>query len=280
MSSRMRLAIKNRKFQFCLVVVVAFIVVAVVGPYFTADPNEFVGPRYQPPSSKYPLGTDALGRDVLAQLVMGLRNSLWVAVLAGIFGMIIALVIGGFGAYAGGFLDEGLNTLSNLFLVLPTIPILIILSVLFEYRTLFLVAGIISLTNWPGSARAIRAQVLSLKRRNMVKLARLSGKGKIRIIFEEIFPNMLSYIFILFCGMLGGAMISEAGISLIGLGPTTTVTLGLMLHRAIVNQALYMKAWWWLIPPGLLLVSFTAALIVMGSVIDELLNPKMIPKYE
>jgi peptide/nickel transport system permease protein len=198
-----------------------------------------------------------------------------VGFLAGIIGLLIAFTVGGFSAYIGGLADETINTISNVFLVLPVIPILIILSVSLKERSLFTVAGFIGLIIWAGAARSLRSQVLSLKERNFVNLARISGKGTTSIIFKEIFPNMLSYVFISFCGMFGGAIMAEAGISLIGLGPTTLATLGSMLHWSIALQAIHIGVWWWFVPPGIVLISFTGALLAMGSVIDDVLNPKL-----
>jgi len=274
-SSRMELLARNRGFQLCLGVVLFIVAVGVIGPYLTLDPTKRTGGRYEPPSSAHLLGTDVLGEDVLAQLVTGIRNSLMVGFLAGLMGLAIAFAVGGLSGFIGGTLDETVNTITNVFLVLPIIPILIILSASLAKRSLFTVAGFIGLIIWAGAARSLRSQVMSLKERNFVSLARISGKGTINIILKEIFPNMLSYVFISFCGMFGGAIMAEAGISLIGLGPTEISTLGSMLHWSIMMQAIHIGVWWWFIPPGIVLISFTGALLATGSVIDDVLNPKL-----
>jgi peptide/nickel transport system permease protein len=271
----MEMLAKNRTFQLCLGVVLLIVAVGVVGPYLTLNPNKSTGSRYEPPSSAHILGCDVFGQDVLAQLVTGIRNSLMVGFLAGLIGLLIAFAVGGFSAYIGGLTDETVNTFTNVFLILPVIPILIILSASLKQRSLYTVAGFIGLILWAGSARALRSQVLSLKERNFVNLARISGKGRTSIIFKEIFPNMLSYVFISFCGMFGGAIMAEAGISLIGLGPTTVATLGSMLYWSIQTQCIYIGVWWWFVPPGIVLISFTGALLAIGSVIDDVLNPKL-----
>jgi peptide/nickel transport system permease protein len=161
------------------------------------------------------------------------------------------------------------------FLTLPLIPILVVLSVLFKQRSLFLIAFIISIVTWPGAARALRSQVLSLKERGFVDLARVSGKGSLRILFGEIFPNMLAYVFIQFVGMIGSAIVIEAGISLIGLGPGNIATLGSMLYWSIIAHAIHLGAWWWFIPPGLIILLFTGSMFMIGSVMDDVLNPKL-----
>lgn len=275
MSSKVELLAKNIKFQIVLAIIVFVIIVGVIGPFFTMDPKEYTGAQYESPSWNHKLGTDVFGRDIWAQLIHGIRNSLIVGFTAGLIALVIAFVIGGIGAYVGGLIDEILNFTSNVFLVLPIVPILIILSLLVRERSFFLVASIIAVTGWPGTARAIRSQILSLKEREFVDLARISGKSNIEILFTEIFPNMLAYVFIQFCGMVGGAIMSEAGISLIGLGPTTEFTLGSILHWSIACHAITMGIWYWFVPPGLVLIIFAGSLISLGTVIDDVLNPKL-----
>lgn len=279
MPGRLELLANNSGFGIALGVVIFIILLGVIGPFFTLNPDDWNPPhggkRYEEPSWDHKLGTDSFGYDVWAQTIYGIRHSLMVGVIAGLVGLIIAFLMGGIGGYSGGLFDEGLNIVSNVFLTLPMIPILIVLAVFFERRSLLLVAFIIAILIWPGAARAIRSQVLSLKERNFVDLAKITGKGSSSILFIEIFPNMFAYIFIQFCTMLGGAIVMEAGISLIGLGPTNVVTLGSMLHWSIANQAIHMSVWWWFLPPGIIVLFFTGSMIMMGSVIDDVLNPKL-----
>lgn len=273
--TRLKTIIKNRRFQACASIVLAIILIGAIGPFFTVNPRKFVGTKYEAPSWEHLLGTDNMGRDVWAQLIHGTRYSLIVGFSAGLIGLAIAFVIGGFSGYLGGMKGEPLNLLANVFLVIPTVPLLIVISSLFKARSLFLVAGIIAIISWPGTSRSLRAQILSLKERDFVNLARISGKSNLEIIVKEIFPNMLSYTFIMFCFMLGGAVMAEAGISLIGLGPSGIVTLGSMLHWSIINYAVGIGVWWWFVPPGILLIMFTGSLFMLSAVIDESLNPKL-----
>ena len=280
MVNKIKSLAKNRRFQFCLAIIVSIMAIGVVGPFLTVDPYDYVAKGFQPPSSEFILGADRCGRDNFARLVLGMRNSILVGSIAGTLAVLIALVAGGLGGYTGGILDDVLNGIANIFLVIPAVPILILLSVIVGYRSFLFVAVVISITSWAGQARAIRSQVLSLKRERMVDLARLSGKSNINILFKEIFPNMLSYILILFCGGIGIAMLAESGVSLIGLGPSEGVTLGSLFHEAIVDGAL-LRGWWWsFIPPGLLLLTFTSTMIIASSTMDEIVNPKMVPRYE
>lgn len=275
MPGRLELLAENTKFQTTLLMVVFIIVVGVTGPYFTQDPGDSSGMRFEYPSWEHKMGTDSFGYDVWAKIASGTRNSLIVGFTAGLISLVIAFVIGGIGSYRGGLADEGLNLTSNVFLTLPMIPMLIVFTVLFEHRSLYLVAFIIAIFQWPGTARSIRSQVLSLKKRNFVDLAKVSGKGDANILFLEIFPNMLSYVFISFCGIVGSAIVMEAGISLLGLGPTTTTTLGSMLHWSIMTQAAQQGVWWWFVPPGVIVMVFTGSIITIGSVMDDVLNPRL-----
>ena len=275
MPGRMEILAKNTRFQVASAVVIFIITVGIIGPFFTMNPNKYIGGKFESPSLDHKLGCDLFGQDVWARLVLGIRHSLVVGFVAGSIALLIAFIMGGVGAYKGGLVDDVSNLLSNVFLTIPVVPVLIVLSVLFGHRSLYLVSAIIAIIQWPGTARALRSQVLSLKGREFVDLARVLGKGDSRILFGEIFPNMLAYVFIQFVGMIGSAIVMEAGISLLGLGPTWVVTLGNMLHWAIQNQGVFMGIWWWFIPPGVVILLFTGSMIMIGSVIDDVLNPRL-----
>jgi peptide/nickel transport system permease protein len=262
--------LKNKKFVACGIVVLAIAILAVVGPFFTLNPYDFTGRQFELPSLKHLLGTDVMGRDIFAQLLVGIQNSMKVGIIAGGISLLIAIAIGGFSGYTRGLSGESFNALINIFLVIPTIPLLILLSALMVERSLELVALFIGLiTGWPGTARAIRAQVLSLREKEFVNLAIATGKKNVSIIFGEVFPIMTSYIFLQFCGAFASGMLAEAGISLLGLGPANVATLGMMLHKAIMAQSLLIGIWWWFLPPGLVLVLLTSCLFTMSSLMDE-----------
>lgn len=277
MPNRIELLAKNKSFHIAAGIALFIILVGILGPMFTRNPEAFSGDRYESPNMEFKLGTDHLGRDIWARMIHGIRNSLLIGFTAGGIGIIIAIIMGGVGAYIGGLTDEGVNLVTNVFLVIPMIPLLILLSVLFAggSRTIWTLSMIIAIVSWPGASRAIRSQVLSLKERNFIELATVSGKGDSTILVKEIFPNMLAYIFIQFCNAFGGAVMAEAGIGLIGLGPSDTPTIGTILHFAISNTAHLQGIWWWFIPPGVVLIIFTTFLLVFGSILDDVLNPKL-----
>lgn len=266
----MKILLQNKKFAACSVITLALVLLGLIGPYFTYDPLDYVGRMYEPPSLKHLCGTDIFGRDIFAQLVYGLRNSLLVGVLAGAFSLIIAMAIGGISGYVHGLIGEAFNALINIFLVLPTIPLLIFFSALIRMRSIVLVALFIAfISGWPGSARALRAMVLSLREKEFINLAIITGKKTRHIIFGEIFSNMIAYIFLQFCGACASAILAEAGISLLGLGPTDVPTLGMMLHWAMKSLSLQIGVWWWFFPPGLVLVLLIACLYTMSSTMPE-----------
>lgn len=265
-----KLLLKSKKLFISVVIVLLFTLIGIFGPFFVVDPLEFVGAMYEPPSWIHPLGTDVYGRDVFAQLVHGIHNTIIVGAIAGAVGLLIAIIMGGFSGYIGGLAGESINALANVFLVLPSVPLLIVLSALVKQRSLFLVAIFIAIiTSWPGVTRAIRAQVMSLREKEFVNLARITGKKGRQIIFGEIFSNMVAYISLQFCGAFASAILTEAGLSLLGLGPNTVVTLGMMLHWSIVSETQMLGIWWWFIPPGLVLTVLSAALYTISSVIEE-----------
>lgn len=265
----------NRKFTISLGILLLIVALAVVGPIVTVDPLSFVGIPFERPSSQFILGTDSFGRDIFAQLCTGLRTSLILGIVAGGIATGIALLIGGLGTYKGGLIDEGANFLVNLIMVFPMLPVLLILSAVFEVRSLWLVGTMIAITSWPWAARCMRSQVLSLKERGFVDLARISGMTNTEIVIKEILPNLLAYAFMVFVVLTGGAVVAEAGISMIGLGPTDAVSLGQMLHWALLNESTRLGIWWWFIPPGLILTIFTVSLLVIHSAMDEVFNPKL-----
>jgi len=260
-----RTLFRNKKIAVCSIIVLIFAFIGIFGPFFVVDPMEFSGYPLEPPSLAHPLGTDIFGRDLFSWLVYGIRNSMIVGAIAGGISLLIAITMGGLSGYLRGLVGEFFNAIINIFLVIPVVPLLIILSTLAKERSLLLVALFIGcVTAWPGAARAIRAQVLSLREKEFINLAMLTGKGSKSIIFGEIFPNMISYILLQFCGAFANAMVAEAGISLIGLGPANIPTLGMMLHWSIRSLTILLGIWWWFVPPGVALIILSGALYTIS----------------
>ncbi|GAB3439002.1 ABC transporter permease [Actinophytocola sediminis] len=269
-------ALRNRKLVGGLAVVVVFLGLAIIGPWFVVDdPLAYVGPPAEGPSGAFWLGTTTFGQDVWAQFLHGLRATFLVGTVAALIAGVIGMVIGFTAGYRGGLVDEVLNMLTNIVLVLPVLAVLIIIAAYLEVRNIEIQAVIIGLFSWPWVARAVRAQTFSLRTREFVDLARLSGMPARRIIFREIAPNMASYLFMVFILLFGGSVLFAATLDFIGLGPTDGISLGLMLNHAKQWSAMNLGMWWWFIPPGLGITTIVGALYIMNVGLDEVFNPKL-----
>jgi peptide/nickel transport system permease protein len=267
---------RNRKLLIGLSVVLAFLVLAIVGPWLTdADPFEFGYPTGEAPSRDHWLGTTAAGQDVFSQFVYGLRSSFVVGALAGGVAALIAMVVGFAGGYRGGVVDELLGVLTNVVLVLPTLAVLIVFAAYLSVGSLIAEAVLIGVTLWPWAARAIRAQTFTLASREFVSLARLSGAGSARIIVREIAPNMSSYLFLVFILLFGGAVLTAATLDFLGLGPSQVMSLGLMMYTAVYASALQLEMWWWFLPPGIGITAIVGGLYITNVGLDEVFNPRL-----
>ncbi|MBN2006629.1 MAG: ABC transporter permease [Anaerolineae bacterium] len=269
-------ALRNNKLRIGAVILVIFIVLTFFGPALTDyEPNDFVGPAASPPSAEHWFGTTTFGQDVFTQFVYGLKATFLVGIVGGGLGTLIGVIIGFVAGYRGGMVDEALNMLTNIVLVIPTLAVLLIVAAYLQVRGLWVESLFIGFTSWPWAARAIRAQTFTLRTREFVELAKLSGMNSFKIIFTEIAPNMMSYLFMTFILQFGGAILTAAALDFIGLGPTNAVSLGLMMNNAVLWSALMLGIWWWFIPPGVAITAIVGALYVMNVGLDEVFNPKL-----
>jgi len=267
---------RNRKFLIGLTIILIFVGLALIGPYIVKyRPLEYSGPMGSPPSKEHWLGTTTFGQDVFSQLVYGLRSSFAVGIVGGGLATFIGLAIGFIAGYRGGLFDEIAMMFTNIMMVIPTLALLIIIAAYLPYRGIFIESVIIGLTAWPWTARAVRAQTLSLKTREFVNLARISGMKSVRIVVEEIMPNMMSYVFMVFILQFGGAILAAVGLDFIGLGPTKGISIGLMMQNAVLWNAIQLRMWWWAVPPGAVITLIVGALYFMNTGMDEVFNPKL-----
>jgi peptide/nickel transport system permease protein len=272
----MRQLLTNGRFRFSLLLLVLLVVFAILGPLIDSrNPLFAVGGRFDEPSAKVWLGTDVIGNDVFLQLMHGVGTSLKIGLIAGAVATFLGVLIGTLAGYLGGWVDEALMGATNVIITIPTIVILILLSVSLETRSLLSLGLIIGITSWPWTARAVRAQTASLRTREHVDVARLSGAKTLPIILWEILPYMFSYIFMAFILQLGSGILSEAALSLLGLGPTNTISLGKMLQFAIQGEAIRTGAYWAFLPPTILLTVISFSLLMLQSSLDEVFNPKL-----
>jgi peptide/nickel transport system permease protein len=269
--------LKSPGFVFGASLFVSTLVLALIVPLFVhVETHQRAGLAYMPPSSEHWLGTDHLGLDMLSMLIEGLRASLYVGFLAGIVATVVGTLIGLYGGYTGGLLDDVLTVATNLFLVIPSLIVLILLSASMEEgRSLTLIAIIIGSTTWTWSARAVRAQSASLRARDHVALARVNGYSTLGIVLLHILPYLLSYIFMVFILQTATAILTEATISMLGLGPYDSVSLGKILNEAIRNEALGDGAWWAFAPAMVLVTVIAFSLYVINTAMEGVFNPRL-----
>jgi len=233
------------------------------------------GPRFGHPTWADPLGTDEYGRDILALTVTGLWTSLKVGFYAGILSTVIGIVIAFFAAYKGGALDAVLRTVTDTFLVVPSLPLLIAFTGFAKSVTLFEISIILAVFSWPGAARAIRSQVLSLRTRGYVDLAKVTKLNTVEIIFEELVPNMLPYLALGLALSAIGAIFGLISLEIIGLGPTNLIDLGLLINSAISSGALTLGAWPLFAGPIVAIVLLFGSLSLINIGLDETFNPRL-----
>jgi peptide/nickel transport system permease protein len=275
---RMAQAVVGGRFKFSLALLSAIVVFAVLGPriFDLHDPKKIVGLLYDPPSRSAWLGTDNFGRDVFTQLMYGTRTSLLIGVLAGAIATGIGVVVGTVAGFRGGVVEEALMGITNVVLTIPSIVVLILLSIAVGERSIRTMAIIIGITSWPWTARAIRAQASSLRSREHTDMARMCGAGTLSLIVWEIIPFMMSYVFLAFVLQMASAILQEAALSLLGLGPGgNTISLGIMLYWSLLWESVRTGAWWAFVPPTLFLTAIAFSLLLLQSSLDEIFNPRL-----
>lgn len=265
----------NRKVAIGSGIIAFLILVALLGPVFVhQDPLKYTLNLNAPPSGAHWLGTNQGGQDVFAQLVIGTRSSVFWAFLTGVLVVLISITVGLVGGYMGGAIDDALSLLTNVFLVIPSLPLAIV-AVQYFSRTTLTIALVVALTNWPWGARVLRAQTLSMRSREFVTAARASGEKTWRIIFSEIFPNEISIVAASFVTTTIQVLLAVAGLEFLGFGDTTTISWGIMLNQSYVSGALLTGTWWWFAPPGLCIAVLGSGLALLNFGIDEVADPRL-----
>lgn len=272
------------RFRLGVILLLGFVVLAVIGPLLYGpllrgndfDHNPALAgnfKRLQGFSVKHPLGTDGDGRDLMGAYLLGLSTSLRIGLLSGLVATVIGALVGFFAGYSGGWVDTILLTLTNVLLIIPAYPILVVLVLYTPRISIEVMALILAVFSWPFAARTIRAQVLGLKERPYVDMARISGMSPSRIIFTELMPNLLPYLLVSLAFSTLGAMAAEVGLALIGLGPSNGISLGLLIYfgRGVFSLGRYDIL---LIPP-LILIAIFAAITLINLGMEEYLNPRL-----
>ncbi|GAB2592639.1 ABC transporter permease [Microlunatus antarcticus] len=258
---------------------VAFtLVVGLIGPLLVStDPDAVIGGLYDPPGGGLAtlLGTDNEGQSVLANLVYGTRTSLVVGLVAGLIASAIGLVLGLVAGYQGGVVDDVIAGVTNVALAIPSIVLIILLGIALNNRSSLALALIIGITSWPWMARSIRAQSSSIRAREHIDVARLSGASWVSILARDVLPYLLSYVVMAFVLQVSGAILAEAALSLLGLGPSGTTSLGMMLYWALQWGSVRTGAWWAFLPPTAMLTLIAFSLLLLQSSLDEVFNPRL-----
>nr|WP_246308733.1 ABC transporter permease [Kineosphaera limosa] len=244
----------------------------VLAPYGPLD-KDFSALR-QAPSAAHLLGTTHMGEDVLSQLIYGTRGVLLVGFLSGIIATVIAVIVGVCAGYVTGWRSESLSALTNVFLVLPGLPLMIIIASQYDNPSLFLISAVLAITGWAWGARVLRAQTMSLRNRDFVQAARANGEPIHRIITREMLPNLLAIIASSFVGTVTAAILGLTTLAFIGVIPITNLNWGTILFWAQQNGA-FPDFWWWYIPAGLCIALLGMALSLINFGIDEYVNPRL-----
>ena len=272
----LRNLLKSPMFVIGIAILSITVLLAIFGPVFYDITLDRVGNQYGAPTSRYFLGFDDLGRDYISLLIGGVRASLYVGFLAGIIATSVGTLVGIYSGFKGGWVDDLLNMSTNLFIVIPPFVVLILISAsLKDGRSLTLIGVIIGMTTWPWSARAVRAQSSALKSKDHIALAKMNGAGTLAVIIIHILPYLFSYVFMVFILQISTGILSEACISMIGLGPLDTVSLGTILNQAKNNGALGDGIWWAFIPATIIITGIVFALYLINTSMEGVFNPRL-----
>ncbi len=256
-----------------------FVLVAIIGPEFTPydpsyanpDPSLLMGH----PSTAHLLGTTQTGQDILSQMLVGIRLTMELALLVGVIATALSVLVGVTSAFLGGAWDETLSVVTNVFLVIPALPLLILLLGYLPQKGQLPTIIVLSALGWPWGARVIRAQTLMIRNRDFIAAARESGEKNWRIITLDIIPNEISLIAASFVNTVLYAIASSVALAFIGLTDLNSWSLGTILYWAQSQQALQLGAWWWFVPPGLAVALIGTSLVLLNTGIDELGSPRL-----
>jgi len=274
--SKLRRIVLDRRAQvgFGIIIVFSFLALTapIVSPY---SPYAFPAPGrpYSPPSEKFLLGTDYLGEDVLSELIYGARVSMLVGIIVAFLATSFGTIVGVVAGYYGRFIDEGLMRATDIVLILPSLPLMIILAA-YLGPSLQTVILVLTVTTWPLVARVVRSQTLSLKERPFTDSERVAGASDFRIITKILIPNLATIIAANAVLMVTTAIVGEAGLDFIGLGDITVVSWGTMLYWA-QSYAIFNGAWWWVMAPGICIVLVGLGFVLISVSIESVFNPRL-----
>jgi peptide/nickel transport system permease protein len=271
------LLLRNPKSRLGLIMLAFVVIVALIAPYISvSDPNGFnLLAARQSPSWHHLFGTTDQGSDIFSQVVLGARRSLLLGLGAAALATGIAAILGITAAYSGGVVDEVINFTINVFLTIPAIPLLIVVSGYLKTRGMSVMIGVLAIVLWAFEARILRGQALLLKNRDFVLAAKAAGEPRRRIVFGELMPNMISRIAAAFVLVFYIALLTDAGLEFLGLGDMSKTSWGVTLYWAQTNSTVLQGEWWPFFFPGAALAFTVLALVLVLTGIDEVSNPRL-----
>lgn len=273
-----RAVASNRKAMAGAIALLVFLLVAVLAPVIAPyDPHALAFDPILSPSRAHLLGTTGNGQDIFSQLIWSTRESLLLAIAAGVMATVISVVIGVSAAYLGGAWDHVLNLFTDVFLVIPTLPLMIVVAAYAKSGGVWVLIAVIVITGWSYGARQLRSQALSLRNREFLEAARVRGERSLYIIVFEVLPNMTSLIVAIFLGAALYAVLAAAGLQFIGLGDTNDLSWGTMLFWAEHNGALLAGSPLWVLAPGFCIAALGGAFALLNYAFDEISNPALRP---
>ena len=240
-------------------------------PIWVKNPSKL----FPPPDRAHPLGTESNGRDMLALLMAGAPGSLRVGLIAASIGMLVGIVLGFTAGFLGGWIDTVIRTIADAVIVIPSLAVLIVISAYVHQINIENMALLLAIFAWPAPTRLIRSQVLTLRERGYVQMARLSGASTFAIMFKEMMPNMMPYLFASFTGLVSASILAATGLEALGLGPTRVPTLGMTIFYSIRAASILRGMWWWWGLPILMLIIIFSGLFLIAIGLDEIANPRL-----
>ncbi len=269
---------RNPSLAIGLTIVTFLLLIGIIGPFFvdTKKSNPASVFPDQPPSRQYPLGSDDQGRDILAVVVKGLPLTMEVGFIAGIVGLGVGTILGFVAGYIGKKTDTTIKTIADILLTVPGLVVLITFASTVQGTIgIGTMALVVASLAWMWPTRTIRSQVLSMRERGYVQIAKISGMSTPEIIFYELMPNLLPYLAASFVGAVGSAILASIGLEALGLGPQNEPTMGMTIYWSIAFNALIRGLWWWWLTPIVLLVLLFVGLMLISSGLDEVANPRV-----
>jgi len=241
-----------------------------------ARAEPLTGPPSQPPSWQYLLGTDTHGRDLLAVMITGAGFTLRIGFLAGIISLGIGMILGFLSGYYGGLVDTVIKGTADVLLTMPALAILVVVAAMIPGEmSLDVMILIVASLSWMLPTRAIRAQVLTMRERAYIQVARLSGMNNLEVIVKELMPNLLPYLAASFVAATAGAVLALIGLEALGLGPQAIPTLGMTIYWAISYAAIIRGMWWWWAPHAVIIAALFVGLFLLTAGLDEIANPRL-----